>query len=194
MVETALMLPLLLGLVLNVINFGYFFLVALNVTAATRSGALYSIQGGSTPASAQATFLGLPPAKSSNCPASYPNCGIGDLTYADMTGAIYSASTKASVQVCSTTVGITGSGTSAASKCTTLGSTPSYSFPAALSDPEKNASTPMYFLNQVDIAYQFTPLIPGTPFNIILLASPACTGTGSVTCVFHRQALMREMN
>ena len=38
LLETALVLPLLLVLILNVINFGYFFFVALNLSAAPRSG------------------------------------------------------------------------------------------------------------------------------------------------------------
>ncbi len=45
LVETVLLLPLLMAIVLNAINFGYFFLMALNITSAARSGGLYSIMG-----------------------------------------------------------------------------------------------------------------------------------------------------
>jgi len=190
LIETALIVPFLLMIGFNVVNFGYFFLMAVNLAAAPRSGALYSILGGSTPAS-----TGLPSAGPSSSTIS-----VSYLTYQDLTGAVYSPTTQGSVQVCSTTACtggsgcVTGTGTSEASQCQTYGSTPSYSFPAAIADPENNGSTPMFFLNRVDIAYQFTPLIPGTPFNIVLLASSICTTSGGVTCVFHRGAIMREMN
>lgn len=41
LLETALVLPVLLALIFNVINFGYFFLVPLNLSAAPRSGVEY---------------------------------------------------------------------------------------------------------------------------------------------------------
>src|SRR5256885_5682283 len=47
LVETALMIPLLLVLILNAVNFGYFLLVTLNLTSAARSGIEYAIQGSS---------------------------------------------------------------------------------------------------------------------------------------------------
>ena len=88
LVETALLLPFMLALALNVINFGYFFVIAINLAAAPRSGALYSILGASTPASAQGSFRGLPPAVASGCTGSWPaSCDVSDLTYGDLTGA-----------------------------------------------------------------------------------------------------------
>ncbi|PYV94503.1 MAG: hypothetical protein DMG86_23115 [Acidobacteria bacterium] len=45
LVETVLILPLLLLLLLNALNFGYFFLVTLNLTASPRAGVEYSIYG-----------------------------------------------------------------------------------------------------------------------------------------------------
>jgi len=45
------------------------------------------------------------------------------------------------------------------------------------------------------VAYQFTPPIPLMPFNIIILASPACSSSGGVvTCLFYRHTEMRAMN
>ncbi len=178
MVETALVVPLLLMLVLNVINFAYFFLVAINLAAAPRSGALYSILGFATP-----QYLILPPATSdASCPGTTPNCDVSDLVYGDMTGAIYEPATKASVEVCSSTIGVTGGGTSSqTSACNPT----TY---AAEVDPE----APNFILNRVDVTYTFNSLIPGTPFNIALMASPICTAAG--TCTFHRMAEMREMN
>jgi hypothetical protein len=92
--------------------------------------------------------------------------------------------------VCSQAIGLNNTGaTTQAAKCTAFGGT--YSFPAAISDPE----SPSFVLNQVDVAYTFSPLINGTIFNIFILAAPVCSSTsGSVSCTFHRQVLMRAMN
>src|SRR5690242_2227685 len=81
LVETALMLPLLLLLVLNVVNLAYFFLVTVNLTGAARSATLYSIEGAYTPyASSQ------PASGSSNCSTS-PNT-VACLVLQDLTGAL----------------------------------------------------------------------------------------------------------
>jgi Flp pilus assembly protein TadG len=50
LIETVLFLPFLLTIVLNAVNFAYFFLMALNITSASRSAAIYSVMGGATPA------------------------------------------------------------------------------------------------------------------------------------------------
>ena len=60
LVETALMLPVLMLFVLNIINFGYFFLVALNLTVSPRSGVEYSILGFATPSSLSLPAAGPP--------------------------------------------------------------------------------------------------------------------------------------
>ena len=79
LLETALILPLLFVLLLNVINFGYIFVVGLNLAAAPRSGALYSIMGFSTPGTLALPAAG-PPATNST---------ISYLTYNDITGALW---------------------------------------------------------------------------------------------------------
>lgn len=179
LVETALLLPMLLMLVFNAVNFGYFFLIVLNMAAAPRSGVAYSIQGYSSPSSSL-----LPSAGPSTTTAT-----VSYLTYQDMTGAI-SSPAGTPVQVCSQAIGLNSAGgTTQVAKCSAFGGT--YTFPAALSDPE----SPSFVLNQVDVAYTFSPLINGTIFNIFVLAAPACSSTsGSVSCTFHRQVLMRAMN
>jgi Flp pilus assembly protein TadG len=184
LVETVLMLPLLLLVLLNAVNFGYFYLVALNLTSATRSGALYGIMGSSTPAG-----TALPPAAgASTLTASY-------LTYQDITGAI-SAPGNATIQVCSAGLGVSGTGSGQTAKCETCtssascGTTPGAGTPAPDSDPE----APKFVLNRVDVTYTFIPLIPGTPFGLALLPLSACSvSNGSVTCAFHRQVSMRAM-
>jgi len=188
-VETVLMMPVMLMFLLNAVNFGYFFFVVTNLAAAPRAGVEYSIMGGATPAAIE-----LPPNGPSTAPLS-----SSFLTYEDMRGALNAPTTNGAVQVCSSSAGITNPGTTTAKAvCNTYGTTPAgFTFPAAQIDPELNAgnTAPAFVLHQVDVAYKFIPLIPGTPFNISLLASPICTVTGgNVSCVFHRQSVMRAMN
>ena len=177
MIETALMLPLLLGLVFNVVNFGYFFLIAINLAAAPRAGVEYSIMGASTPAT-----LTLPAPGSTGTITS-----VSYLSLNDLTGAIGSGG-SAKIQVCTEQAGVTGTGTSLKSVCNQYNSSPTYAIDA---DPE----APSFVLHRVDVTYTFSPLIDQRVFNLIVLASPACTGSGGgVTCTFHRQTSMRAMN
>jgi len=176
LVETAIMVPLLLMFILNAINFGYFFFVAVNLAAAPRSGVEYSILGFATPG-----YLSLPAPGGTNTTTS-----VSYLTLNDMTGALANGG-NAKVQVCTSYSGVSGSGSSQTSNCTQYNSSPTY-------EPAPDPEAPNFVLNRVDVTYQFTPLIPGTPFNIVLLASPICSTTSGVTCTFHRQASMRVMN
>lgn len=179
LVETALLLPMVLMLLFNAVNFGYYFLIAVNIAAAPRTGAAYSIQGNASP-----TASSLPAAGPSST-----NTSVSYLTYQDLTGAIYSPS-GTPVQVCSAVLGVNSAGnTTQTAKCASYGST--YTFPAPASDPE----SPNFVLNEVDVAYTFTPLINGTMFNIFTLAAPTCSSSGgSVSCTFHRKVAMRAMN
>ncbi len=183
LVETALIMPLLLIVVLNAVNFAFFFLMALNITAASRTSGIYSVMGGATPAS-----------------INYPKAGpettsttVSYLAFQDLTGAVSIPTTSnTGVQVCSTSVGILNAGTTTMqTSCTKYGIG---TFPAAEPDPELNAGStaPAFFLNRVDVAYQFTPPIPATPFTIFLGLAPNCNATGS-SCTFYRHIVMREM-
>jgi len=179
LVETALILPVLLMLLFNAVNFGYYFLIAINIAAAPRSAVSYSIQGNSSPSG-----TALPAAGPSATTTS-----VSYLAYQDLTGAIYSPS-NTPVRVCSAVLGVSSAGTAKqTAKCTSYGNT--YSFSSVPSDPE----SPNFVLNQVDLAYSFSPLINGTMFNIFTLAAPTCSSSGgAVTCTFHRQVAMRAMN
>ena len=181
LVETAILLPLLLMVIMNAVNFGYFFLISINVAAAPRSGVSYSIMGGETP-----NQLVLPSGSS-----------INSLTVADMTGAV-SAPSNTPVQVCGIVAGcstapcLTNAGTSTQkAQCQSFGNTASPAFPSVDSDPE----SPSFILQRVDVQYTFHPIIPGTLFGLTFLASPACSSSGGlITCTFHRQVSMRAIN
>jgi hypothetical protein len=183
LVETALILPLLIILVLNVINFGYCFLVSLNLSAAPRSGVLYSIMGFSTPGTLTLPAAGPPGT----------NTTVSNLTYQDITGALSNpggtSSTTTQIQVCSTSIGVASAGTSSCVTCSggTCNAGSSIASPGA--DPEPAS----FYLQRVDIQYQFKPLISGFPFGALLPS--ACTGSsGNVTCTFTRHVSMRAMN
>lgn len=177
LVETAVILPVLLLLVLNGVNLGYFYLIALNMVTAPRSGVQYSMTGFDTTAAVL-----LPPAG----PATAVN-SVSYITYLDMAGAVPTSAT-ASVHVCSKILGVLGSGTSQTSKCSSFGSV---SFPNPSPDPE----APWFVLNRLDVSYTFVPLIPGTPFGVALLPTGVCTAAGlSMTCTYATQMSMRAMD
>jgi TadE-like protein len=181
LLETILIMPLMLLIVLNVVNFGYFFIVALNLAAAPRSGVEYSILGFATPTSLSLPDAGPPTAATS----------VSHLGQQDLTGAI-SAPTGATIQVCSSTVGMALSGATLCKSCTgtSCGNAITGS-PAPDPDPE----SPSFTLNRVDVTYTFSPPIPGTPFGLALLPISVCTSSGgTVTCTFHHQVSMRAMN
>lgn len=193
LVETALMMPLMLMLTLNAVNFGYFFFVAVNLAAAPRSAALYSIQGTSSPTSAA-----LPPAPSGNdkqTSASTNTLSVAYLLYQDMTGALASPQTSGSLQICTAALGQDSK--TSKWQCVTCSSysaacTAPFDSPGGVNytDPETS-----FVMNRVDVTYQFTPLINGTPFNIAVLAAPICSSSaGSVSCTFHRYSSMRALN
>jgi Flp pilus assembly protein TadG len=185
LVEIVLVLPVLMIVILNAVNFGYFLYVVLNLSAAPRSGVEYSILGSSAPAG-----TGLPPA------AGTGTTTASSLTYLDMLGAL-NASTGVSVQVCSKALGLSGSGSSQTAKCETCSSstscsaTPGTGSPAPDADPE----APNFVLNRVDVQYTFRLLIPGTPFGAVLLPTSACSSSGgNVSCTINRHLSMRAID
>ncbi len=178
MLETALMLPMLLALVFNTVNFGYFFLIALNVTAAPHSGALYSILGPSTPVENGGATLADP-----GPPDPTTQSTISGLTLGDLTGAVANASTTP-VQVCTAKSGVNVA--TGLTVCSSWNSSPPYT-------PDQDPEWPSFVLNRVDVTYTFRPLIDYRVFNLVLLATPLCDKS-SMTCTFHRQVSMRAMD
>jgi TadE-like protein len=170
LVETALMIPLLLILILNAVNFGYFLLVTLNLTSATRNGIEYAIQGSSTPANAA-----LPDSKTSTASIA---TNVRFLIAQEL-GAFNQGNLN--VTVCSLSLGNNGSGNSI---CDPSGT-------SADADPEPAMG---FVLNRIDVSYSFQPIIPETPFTLAVLSIPACSSNnGKTTCLFNRHAEMRAM-
>ncbi len=144
LVETAIAMPLLLGLAFNIINWGYLWFMVLVLSAAPRMGAQYATQGG---AAGTATAPGA--------------TAISDLVYDNLTHAITGATTSnAAVQVCSSSIGVSSS--TGVALCSQFG--PAYTFPTPAADPEQ----PVYVLDRVDVEYTVTPIIRGTAFMVIL--------------------------
>lgn len=184
LIETAIILPVVMLLVLNVVNFGFFFVVALNLAASPRSAVEYSILGFQTPAS-----LALPAAGPPNTTTT-----VSYLSQQDLTGAIFSP-TSASIQVCSSTIGMTPTVNPTTAKCVTCTGTTCGTAGTGTPTPGTDPEAPTFVLDRVDVDYTFSPPIPGTPFGLALLPLSMCTSTGGVvTCDFHRQVSMREMN
>jgi len=78
------MLPLLLLVLMNALNFAYFFLVILNLTGAARSATLYSIEGSYTPYATQE-----PPAGTGTGATLTTTPGtVAYTAYQDLTGAL----------------------------------------------------------------------------------------------------------
>lgn len=184
LIETALIVPLLLTVVLNAVNFAFFFLMALDLTASSRTAGIYSIMGGATPAA-----LPLPLANPSVTGATAAST-VSYLAFQDLTGSVGTPSTSnTGVNVCSSTVGVTGTGTAQVASCSSYGNGGGFPTKAA-ADPE----APSFVLGRVDVTYKFSPPIPFTVFNVFLLGSPVCTGSsGTVSCTFYRHIVMREM-
>jgi len=188
LIELALVLPLLLMIVLNAVNFGHFILVALNLTSSSRTATEYSISGQATPGT-----LPIPPASpgsSSSCPGYNANCYVSNTAYTDMK---LSSARQATLQICSQSVGMSLDGSGYPVSCCSQGSDTTFNggvnkagactVAAAPADPE----APHFVMQQVDVWYTFKPLIPGRPFNIT-------TPCGISDCTFHRRAFMRSMN
>jgi Flp pilus assembly protein TadG len=186
LLETALMIPLMLLVVLNALNLGYFFFVTVNLTAATRTGAEYSMLGPGAPGTTN-----YPPANTGSMP-------VTALIYQDLTGAVWNAG-NATIQVCSPSVIVSGAGpsgtpvrancvicTSSATCSSATGTTGASATFVPDTDPEA-----AFVLNRVDVQYSFPPLIPGSPFNLVLIGNLYNSGTGQYT--FYRHIEMRAM-
>jgi len=200
LIETAVVFPILLCVILNAVNFAYFFIIAVNVASSPRTAATYGIMGPSTPAG---DIGGLPDAT----PATATSNTVAALAYEDLHGALSTYAVDASVQVCSQTVlvgvsGINGTGSSVRTNCVVCSSqsscgsgqavTTGSSYPGPWA-PSPDPQPAHFRLHRVDVTYKFSPLIPGTIFNLALL--PSTLYDNSISKYhFHRQVSMRAMD
>jgi len=148
LLETAVAMPLLLGIAFNLINLGYFWFMVLTLAAAPRQGVQYSTQGG------QATTTTSSPSTTA----------VSNLVYENMTNAVHGATiSNTSVRVCTSALGVDSS--THIALCNSFG--PAATFSAIAADPE----APVFVLNRVDVGYTVTPLIRGSAFNVVLPAN-----------------------
>jgi Flp pilus assembly protein TadG len=166
LLEVALFLPLLVLCAAYAVDFGYFFIVSANLSSSTRNAAEYSIQGYQSPGQTM-----LPVAGPGSTIAS-----VSALALEDLAGLANSA-TKATVQVCSKAVGITGKVTN----CSSYGPAVSTSTATA---PQTDPEAPTFLLNRVDVTYTVEPPIPLSFFRVSLLPNMS----------FHRFVSMRAMD
>lgn len=164
LLETALVAPFLVLLIAYAVDYGYFFIVAANLTSAARSAAEYSIQGFESPA--QSSLPGAGPLSDTT---SVSALALGDLSN------LADASTTTTVEVCSEAIGVTEQNVT---ECSSYGPAGGPWTPAA--DPE----APTFLLNRVDVTYTVRPPIPLSFFSWPLVPSMS----------FHRQVSMRELN
>jgi Flp pilus assembly protein TadG len=162
LIEVALYAPLLILLACYAVNYGYYFLVAIDLTASARSAAEYSIQGTSSPASTS-----LPIGGNMGTAGSVAALAVGDL------GGLYKSSTTASVEVCSSSNGNTGSVV-----CSSWGPN------APVYTPDTDPEPSMFQLNRVDVVYVIQPPIPLTFFH----------NSWTPPATFHRMVEMRTIN
>lgn len=149
-VETALVMPLILLIIFNAVNFGYYFYVAIHLASAPRQGVEYSIQGFSSPKQ-----LSLP-----NAGPSTSQTSVSWLTFQDMAGLISASNQQ--VQVCSKNLGLSAPGKPNCQQ-----------FPAGATFPTPNADPePAFFvLNRLDVRYTVSPIIPVNLFGLTLTPS-----------------------
>jgi len=177
LVETALVIPFLFVIIINAVNFSYFFFVALNLTAAPRAAAEYSILGSATPPGTSLPQAGASPTTI---------IGVSYLPVQDLlnVAGVTSSGGAVAIQVCTAANGVSGSGSSQTSTCSQYNG-----FPTTGYSPDSDPEAPTFVLNRVDVKYTFSPLFPGAPFNLASLAF--CSSTTS--CTFYRHVEMRAM-
>jgi hypothetical protein len=168
LLETAVAIPLLLGLAFNIINFAYFWFVVLALSAAPRQGVQYLAQGGSAILS------------SAGLPTSYTACTLvlDNVQNAVMhSSSQFCKSTTVQIRLCSSfsSKGVNSAGVA---NCDLYG--PSI---VPLSNPAADPEQPHFVLQRVDVVYTVTPIIPGTAFGLVLPAK----------LNFHRQVSMRSL-
>jgi hypothetical protein len=167
LLETAVSIPLLLSVAFNIINWAYYWFMVLALSSAPRHAVQYASQGGA----AIATSSGIP-AVADVCSLVADNFGNNVLHNSSLS----CGGGNVQIRVCISSLGVNSS--SGVVSCQSYG--PSL---VSLSSPPADPEEPLFALQRVDIAYQVTPIIPGTVFNIAV----------PTNLKFHRQVSMRSL-
>uniref|UniRef100_A0A7V5CS00 Pilus assembly protein n=1 Tax=Acidobacterium capsulatum TaxID=33075 RepID=A0A7V5CS00_9BACT len=168
LLETAVMMVVMTLLIIYSVDYGYFFIVAANLTSAARNAAEFSIQGYQSPGQQSLPTAGPP--NSADTVAALALADLGDLA---------KSTTVTTITVCSKQLGTSNNYTKCATYNYTGGSTPysTTTTTATEADPE----APTFYLNRVDVTYKVQPPIPISLFGANLVPSTS----------FHRAVVMR---
>lgn len=165
------MMTIMTMLLIYAVDFGYFFIVAANLTSAARNAAEFSIQGYQSPGQNSLPTPGPPNTANT----------VAALALADL-GALAKSTTVTTITVCSAGIGTSNDYT----KCDTYnyagGSTP-YTATASTAT-EADPEAPTFYLNRVDVTYTVQPPIPVSLFGASLVPNAR----------FHRYVVMRAEN
>ena len=196
LIETALLMPFMLALIFNAVNFGWFFYVALNISSGSRSGDLYAMLGSQTPVDPSGIHTGeyAPPGAGGTLTGCIgtADCTVQAVMYQDMNGSLPFAASSATVKVCSSSVGLTVTGGQTLAQCKVFTSATDAGTVTGTAPVDPEQATTGYKLHEVDVTYTFTPLIPGRVFGAVLLALPVCNSAGT-SCTLHKAVYMRAM-
>lgn len=140
LLETAILAPILIVLLLNALNLGHYFFTAINLVGASRQAAEYSVLG-----NASIIQTAMPAANS-----------VESLVTDQITQAFGQQSLTLPTQVCSLSLGLSGQ----ASNCN------QYQGFVAVS-PDVDPEGPSLVLNRIDVQYTPAPLVAGAMFNIV---------------------------
>lgn len=169
LIEIALCTPVLMLILFYTLDYSYYFIVTAALTSSAQHAVEYAIQGYASPAGAySSTSTPAPPPAG---PISTSN-SVAALAIKDIS-TLVNASTKTTVQVCSTNVN-----SAKTYACQTYGATTTSWTPDT--DPESLR----YKLFRVDVQYTVSPPIPLSFLGYNLVP----------TYTFHRMAEMRGMN
>ncbi len=162
------MMVMMTLLIIYSVDYGYFFIVAANLTSAARNATEFSIQGYQSPGQQSLPTAGPPNTADT----------VAALALADL-GGLAKSTTVTTITVCSKGLGTSNDYTKCATYNYKGGSTPytTTTSTATEADPE----APTFYLNRVDVTYTVQPPIPISLFGLSLVPDTS----------FHRAVVMR---
>jgi hypothetical protein len=159
LIETALVMPILIGMLCFAVDIGYLFIVAANLVSSCRNAVLYSGQGFVSPAQQR-----LPSAGAAG--SLVDTDGVAGLVGGDLSG-LSDMSTRTSVEVCSKKNGVSRTANGYITNCSTY---PSGTLNFTVDqDPESNNGL---LTQRVDVIY--TVSLP-IPFDFFSFTMPPLT-------------------